>query len=152
MTQLLKNKHAASPQRMPYACREAPAPLGRTVPCLGQGQLQVFQEGEQQWGPGTAPSAWAAIGKRGFTLQENSCHSLQPNEPKASPGEKHFWPQERCEIFLKVSSSKWYFWSSQLLGGEHTCDSDTARAQCHTKEIWSPSKYSVSLFLPLKHL
>lgn len=55
-TVLLKNKCAASPQRMPYARREAPDPLGRTVPCLGQGQLQVSQEGEWQWGPGTIPS------------------------------------------------------------------------------------------------
>lgn len=109
-------------------CRQrifwSPPQLGQTI--WVEGSYRYTGGRSQQQHSKTPRSmhagATSKISKGSFTLQEGTCHSLQPNDPKTSHGEKHFSPQESCEIFLKVPSSKWHFWSSQLLGASILLD------------------------------
>lgn len=138
----LKKKCLSSHQVAPYAHRECSVLL---PPVWVRGRDRDAGSRQYQPGSGTAaprePGA-AETSKGSFTFQGHSCPSLQPNDPKTPRGEKHFPPQASCETFLNASSSKWHFWSSQLLGASisleesiYTCDTDTTGAQCHGKEI-----------------
>lgn len=133
---------------MPYAHRERSLlPRGwAEPPAWVTGQLRVRRDHQQ--GSGTARSTPAGCRFRDQQGQLHLTGRLLPFpfspmiQKNTARGEKHFSPQESCEIFLKVSSSKWHFWSNQLLGASIlleesncTCDTDTARVQCNAKEI-----------------
>lgn len=114
MTQCYWKPSAGSPQRMPYLRREAAAPrAGQSL--LGQGQPQDSREGNGS-GSRNAPSVRAA--RAASPHRETPAAPFSPASRKLHVARSIFPPQERCEIFLKVSNSEGHFWSSQVLGGK----------------------------------